>query len=179
MIISKAKSATIISATLIVVSLHVLIFEISFSANKAFVAALPHGLRTVYLNRIFSTTSADCRGCRLRLIAALELLEDDVGNGQAANYDYARILPFIRSDSHSGYDEPVSEMACNDVLGGGNRAVMVKMVLMYRAEPQIIKECVVGRLDVVKHMWPNRYEAIAATVRQVPAMAIMLRQAGI
>jgi hypothetical protein len=177
MIISKSKSAAAIFAILIVVLLYSFIFEISFSENKAFVSKLPHGLKTYYLNWVFSTTSADCRGCKLRLIAALELLEEDVSDGQAANYDYTRILPFVRSDSHNGYDEPISEMACNDALGVADRAVMKKMSLMYRAEPQIIKECV-GRLGIVRHMWPNRYTAIVAAVRQVPEMAAMLDQEG-
>src|SRR3569623_355653 len=100
---------------------------------------------TYYLNWVFSTTSADSRGGKLRLIAALELLEEDVSDGQAANYDNTRILPIVRCDSLYGYDEPFSEKACNDALVGADRAVMKKMSLMYRAEPQIFKECV-GRL---------------------------------
>lgn len=176
MLISKAKLTAVIFSLLAFASFYVIVFEISISANKAFATALPYGLRTAYLNRIFSTTSADCRGCKLRLIAALELLEDDVSSGRAAKYDYARLLPFIRSDSHNGYDEPVFEMACNDVLGAADRAVMDKMVAMYHAEPQIIKECAAQRLDVVKQLWPHRYRKIDATVRQVPTIAAMLDQ---
>jgi len=177
---TKRRMTVIITGvvTIFVFAIYIDIFRLSVEDNENFIALAPSGIRSFYLDKVFSIRNEDCRPCRFRLVSALHAVQNDAEfYKNSYQYDYTKILPFIKNseDDTGGFSEPIYQMACNIILLSNDRKLFVKMAEMYRATPSIPYSCVV-QADWIKRERPAQYQDIRQNLQSIAAYAPMLKR---
>lgn len=169
---------TIGTVSIIVFFIYIVIFTLDGESNKKFIALAPSGLRSLYLDKVFSIRDENCQPCRFRLVYALEAVQvDDEFYKNSYNYDYYKVLPFIKSgeDDDNGFSEPIYQMACNIILLSNDKKLFIKMAEMYRATPSILYSCVL-QADWIKRERPAQYQDIRQNLQSIAAYGPILKQ---
>ncbi|MDB5705969.1 MAG: hypothetical protein JWN66_3085 [Sphingomonas bacterium] len=148
-------------------------FEVSATLNEEFIRLAPPPVRTYYLDKVFLNSDNECRGCRFRVISALHMIRKDLDESQNSyDYDYGKILPFIRSDTYGGFEEPIPMMACIIVLRYNDRQLFEKMAAMYRQTPGILRECIHSGLYWIKEdSGPAPHALVYDNLDSIPALS--------
>src|SRR4051812_11290946 len=114
---TRATVAVVIAVLVLIVYIDV--FTLDGESNRKLIEILPSGIRSFYLDRVFSIRDESCRACRFRLVHALDAVQDDAEfYKNSFHYDYTKIFPFVKDSEHDigGFSEPIFEMACNIVV---------------------------------------------------------------
>lgn len=178
--LTKRRMAVITTGVvaIIVFFIYIVTFTLDGESNKKFIALAPSGLRSLYLDKVFSIRDENCRPCRFRLVYALDAVQvDDEFYKNSYNYDYAKVLPFIKSDEDddNGFSEPIYQMACNIILLSNDRKLFIKMAEAYKSTPDITYSCIV-QADWIKQRRPAQYQDIRENIQSIAAYGPILKQ---
>ena len=171
------RAVGIVTGVVIVLALtYNIFFETGTWFNRKFIELAPKSVRTLYFDSVFLNADELCAGCRFRVINALDMIERDLNNSaNSYEYDYERILPFIRSDSHGGFEEPISNTACAIILRYNDRNLFLKMAAMYETSPGVLRQCLHSGLFWVKASSPATHSLISDNIGTIPALSPFLR----
>ncbi|MFA6113562.1 MAG: hypothetical protein WC729_06205 [Sphingomonas sp.] len=157
--------------------MYVVVFEASPSWNRKFIELAPSSVRTRYFDSVFSNLDTECRGCRFRLSTALDAIKDDLyESSDSYEYDYSKIIPFIRNDTYGGYEEPIHNTACLIIIRKNDRPLFLKMAGMYKKDSGVLRSCIYNGMYWVRDAEPTVFDLVYENLASIPALAPHLQR---
>ena len=146
------------------------IYVLQLDRQARILDAMPPGLRTAYLDNLFSNPSPDCNRCYPQMVGALQAMRDDlVRGGDGYSYDHSKLAPLI-AGRMDAYNEPVPVVACDVMMFAHQRRAMAALVRMAATDRSSVEACVLSARWHSHDLHPRLYPAVRQSVLATPEL---------